>query len=445
MATAKGLELARKLWGWEPHSDSQREWLLCQTPIKVGAAGRRWGKSESMGVDIPLFALEQPHSLQIVVAPTDDQTKIIMQEVSRRLHAVPGLSSCFTERFAPYHTIRFKDAGGLLAPTTITARTAGPTGRGLRGHKAHRVIMDEAAYIPGHVRDNVIGPLLADYDGQLVQISSPCGRNHFHRDWLLGQDPAQDRYRSFQFPTSSNPYIPRSYLEHEERNRPRSVWLQEYMAQFLEGEGLVFRRVKEAAVAPWPVAVYPGQFVMGVDWGRSIDFTVLVVIDIQTRAVVDIDRFNQVGWSFQRQRLVNMILKWSVLSVLAEENSIGNPNIEALQLEGWPVAGWTATHATKTAMIERLALDIEIRVCTFPEDPVLLAELQAYAMRKTLTGMITYSAPEGMHDDTVVALGLANLAVSQPLPNWSSGGVREFDQAVSSGLPQVSGGLRLGI
>jgi hypothetical protein len=40
-------------------------------------------------------------------------------------------------------------------------------------------------------------------------------------------------------------------------------------------------------------------------------------------------------------------------------------------------------------------------------DDTLISELQAYEMGTLPSGLIRYSAPEGMHDDCVMALALA--------------------------------------
>jgi hypothetical protein len=90
MTRIRGLEFAKLAWNWEPHSPGQRDWILCNARIKVAACGRRWGKSESTAIDIALYAAEHSGTTQIVVAPTHDQTTIILDEVRRRLHQVVG-------------------------------------------------------------------------------------------------------------------------------------------------------------------------------------------------------------------------------------------------------------------------------------------------------------------------------------------------------------------
>lgn len=414
MASEKAIELAKRLWDWEPHSDGQREWLLCDAKVKVGACGRRWGKSESMAVDIVLYALENPGHIQMLIAPTDDQTSIIMDDVERRVYAVPGLARCFNHRKSPYTEIAFKDGGGLQTGTTIMARTAGTTGKGLRGRKAHRVITDEAAFVSDKIMQQVVGPLLADYDGQLVEVSTPQGRNHFFDSFTRGQDPKQPRYRSFRFPTSANPYIPRAYLENEKQTKPERTFGQEYLAEFLDGEGAVFRKVEKAATAEPPSLPIAGhQYLFGVDWARSHDFTVIVVIDMTARKMVHIERMNQVDFALQRLRLTALYERYRPVTVIAESNSIGMPNIELLVSEGMTVYPFLTTNASKAAIIDALVLALEQETLGLLNDPVLLGELLAYEGKKLPSGLIRYGAPEGMHDDCVIALALAVWGMSE--------------------------------
>jgi hypothetical protein len=57
-------------------------------------------------------------------------------------------------------------------------------------------------------------------------------------------------------------------------------------------------------------------------------------------------------------------------------------------------------------------LAFENREITILNDPVTIGELQAYEMETLASGMIRFGAPEGAHDDCVMALGLAWYAAS---------------------------------
>lgn len=413
MATDIALDVANRLWNWRPHSDGQREWILSQAPIKVASCGRRWGKSESTAIDCALFSLERPGSIQIVMAPTSDQTRIIMEEVSRRLHGCPGLSGCIIERKTPHHTIRFRDGGKDRQPTTITARTLGLTGSGLRGHKCHRAIIDEAAFVPAGIIERVVFPMLADYDGQLVMVSTPNGRDLFWRIWQEGQDWEQSRVRSFRFPSSSNPYISQAFLENERISRPERIWRAEYEAAFIEDGGQVFRRVREAVRADDPVRGIGHSYVAGVDWGRTNDFTVVTVMDALTHEVMAIDRFNQVDYSLQLARLQGVFNQWQMTTIVAEANSMGQPLVEQLMRLGLPVQPFTTSNASKAQVIESLALELEQGLVVLPNYEPLLLELEAFGMERLPSGLIRYSAPDGIHDDCVMSLALALYACGQ--------------------------------
>ena len=87
---------------------------------------------------------------------------------------------------------------------------------------------------------------------------------------------------------------------------------------------------------------------------------------------------------------------------------MGTPIIEDLQRAGLPVYPFTTTNATKAAIIDALSLAFERGTLTILPDEVLVGELQAYTSERLPSGLTRYSAPQGMHDDTVIALALAN-------------------------------------
>ncbi len=177
--------------------------------------------------------------------------------------------------------------------------------------------------------------------------------------------------------------------------------------EYLLEEPGPFRRVRECAVLE-KAQPYEGTFYAGLDWAMSNDFTVITVLDANTRKVVDQDRFNKIDWSFQRSRVKAMADKWKVTRIIAERNSIGGPNIEALQREGLPVQAFDTTATSKPPLIESLALAFERGEIQILNDPVTLGELEAYErIVSPTTGRSSYNAPHGWHDDTVISLALA--------------------------------------
>lgn len=285
----------------------------------------------------------------------------------------------------------------------------------LRGVGLDYLVVDEAAYVAEEAWTAALRPALTDRKGSALLISTPRGRNWFWRLYLRGQDPNHLDWRSWRFSTGANPYIDSSEVVDAEMLLPARIFRQEYLAEFLEGGGAVFRKVREAATAPAHPTPQPDHaYVMGCDWGRRDDFTALAVLDVTTRHLVALDRFTLIEWALQRERLVALARRWGVEQILAEANAMGEPNIEALRREGLPIAGFWVTAKSKQPLIESLSLAVETGELALLPDEVLLGELEAYTYTMLPSGRVRYHAPSGLHDDTVIALALAWRAASAP-------------------------------
>lgn len=277
-----------------------------------------------------------------------------------------------------------------------------------RGRRYARIVADEAAQMSGLWRafHAVLRPTLTDYVGDAWFLSTPLGRNDF---WTLYQTATSDPdWRSWQMPSEVNAAVNTpAELAAMQRTMPERTFSQEILAQFLEDGGAVFRHVRRAATAVEADPVDEHVYVFGVDWGKSEDFTVVAVIDATAHTMVAMDRFNQIDYSFQRGRLAVLADRYKPEAIIAESNSMGEPIIEQLRADDYPVRGFTTTNATKAKIIEGLALAFERGDLAILSDDVLIAELEAYTMERTPSGLTRYTAPEGLHDDTVMALALA--------------------------------------
>ncbi len=278
----------------------------------------------------------------------------------------------------------------------------------LRGEGLNLAVLDEAAFIEPRVWPEIIRPMLVTTRGRAFFLSTPFGRNWFYDLFRIGMDPEEPEWASFRFKTGDNRLIDPAELESIRRQTSQQVWETEYLAHFSDDRGAVFRGIS-AAVRPQSYeARHPEhRYVIGVDWGRNLDYTAIAVIDASDRRMVALDRFNQVGWSLQRGRLANIADYWRPQVIWAEANSVGEPNIEALLAEGLPVRSFHTTARSKSPLIESLALAIERSALGLLDDPILLGELASFAQERLPGGGYRYGAPAGYHDDTVIATALA--------------------------------------
>jgi hypothetical protein len=295
-----------------------------------------------------------------------------------------------------------------------------------RGRKYARLIVDEAAMVLGllSIWNLALRPTLMDLGGDAWFLSTPKGLNDFYTLYQRGQDPLEADWQSWQMPTAANPFIQPQEIEAARLSMPEREYSQEILAVFLNLTGLgVFRGV-DAVARLQPEPPQPGhQYVMGVDWGRSGDFTVFSIFDATLMQQVALDRMTEISYDLQVGRLYRWVDLYHPRLIVAEANSMGGPLVERLQ-RGYqplvgkpqpalPVYGWTATNATKGAAVESLALAIENGAITLLDDPVQAGELKAFESSRTQTGMVRYSAPDGLHDDTVTGLYLAHLGAAQ--------------------------------
>jgi len=286
-----------------------------------------------------------------------------------------------------------------------------------RGRRYKRVAINEAAQIPDlqDAWERAIRPTLTDYSGDAWFSSTPRGHNFYWTLWQRGQDrQAFPEWISWRYPTSANPFISRVEIDAAKEELPERVFAQEYLADFIENEGAVFRNIAACMHAqPTEPSVHKDHsVVIGADWGKQDDFTALSVLCLTCKQEVAHDRFTIIDYAFQRQRLVVIATRWGAEIVVAERNAMGDPIIEELgrdpALDNCKIVPFVTLPSTKPQLIENLSLAFERTTVQWIADPVWTSELEAYERKMSpITGRSTYSAPAGMHDDTVIARALA--------------------------------------
>lgn len=363
------------------------------------AAGRRYGKSRLASLWCIVGALQGQRAWWVF--PSYPMAAVGWRMLKRLAVQIPGATMREVDRLIEF------PSGGI-----VQIRSA-DNPNSLRGESLDRLVMDEAAFMREEAWTEALRPTLSDRRGRAVFISTPKGRNWFWRAWQLGQGDDPD-WHSWQFPTVSNPHIDPAEVEAARRNLPERIFAQEYLAEFIEDGGGVFRRVMEAATAEQEDGAQErDEYLIGVDWGKLNDFTCLAVLNTTRRRLVYLDRFNQIDYAVQLDRLGTLYHRFRPTSIIAERNSMGEPLIEQLRRLGFPVQAFQTTNTSKTAAIEGLALAFEQGALSIINDPILVGELLAYEMERLPGGLIRYGAPDGMHDDTVMALALAWAGVGQ--------------------------------
>jgi hypothetical protein len=257
--------------------------------------------------------------------------------------------------------------------------------------------------------DEVGAPMLLDNNGDAVFIFTPKRKNHAFHLYGRALGDTAGRWAAFRFTSHDNPYLSAEALAEITADMSEDAYRQEILAEFLDHDGAVFRNLAACMAASLQAdpAAHRGHYiVMGADWGKQADFTALSVGCADCKVELARDRFNQIDYAVQRARLAALAERWQVGTILAESNSMGDPIIEQLQRDGLTVVAFMTTATSKPPLVENLALIFERALWQFQPDAIWTTELEAYERKVSALGRSSYSAPAGMHDDTVMARAL---------------------------------------
>jgi len=396
-------ELAKRsrevVWNFDPHA-GQQPVLACDKRYIIVDCGRRWGKS--------LLAVRWAVDEAL---RTQGKVWLCGPTYATAMRALYGQLIAQLPR--PYRKV------------TASARRIDLTGGGvievvsldnpdnLRGEGLAAAVIDEAAFTTDYAVEQVIRPMLLQTQGRLLAISTPNGRKGwFYRWWLRGQstDAQDQRYWSVQAPSWTNPFIPEEEWDELRANTPENVFAQEYGAEFVDSTSQVFRNVQIAATAQRRHLVEVGEYFVGIDFARSGDYTVVSVLqklDGGRAKQVEMERWHRIDDLAQVARIEAIIDRFKPRKVLAEKNSFGAVSIALLQRKGVAAEGFNTSGSSKGPLIQQLAGAFEFRNIDLLDDAVQTNELLSYERNETANMTVTYNAPAGYHDDTVIALALA--------------------------------------
>ena len=179
---------------------------------------------------------------------------------------------------------------------------------------------------------------------------------------------------------------------------PENVFKELYLAEPSEDGGNPFgQEAIQSCIAPLSSR---SPVLYGIDLAKSVDYTVAIGLDEQDR-VCSFERF-QAPWEETVKRLTNLI---GYVPAVVDSTGVGDPIVERLQRDLPNITGFNFSSSSKQKLMEGLALAIQTQAIYYPEGAIV-SELDAFAYEYTRTG-VKYSAPQGLHDDCVMALALA--------------------------------------
>ncbi|MEN6604781.1 MAG: terminase family protein, partial [Bryobacteraceae bacterium] len=229
--------------------------------FNVLACGRRWGKTK-LGIDRLIHA-----ALEGKPVAWFSPTYRLLSDAWRELQTT--LRPIIVRNFESEYRLELR-SGGPVEAWSLDNPDSG------RGRAYATVVIDEAAQVVDLDRawQENIRPMLTDFKGAAWFLSTPKGtNNYFHTLYQKGNGALGSSWRSWQMPTSSNPYIDPTEIAAAKEDLADIAFSQEYLAQFVSWVGAVFRKIRDAVTTTPTVGK---AAVIGVDWGRTTDHTVFI-------------------------------------------------------------------------------------------------------------------------------------------------------------------------
>jgi hypothetical protein len=199
--------------------------------FKVVVAGRRWGKTQLSKTSI-IRKARIPKQLIWYVAPTYNMARGIMWH--ELLDSIPA------KWIRSKHETRLEIE--LVNGTRIELKGADKPDT-LRGRGIHYLVIDEAQDIKHETWVRVLRPTLAQTLGDALIIGTPKAFNWLYELYMRGQKTKnrdKKRWWSWQFPTITSPFIPKSEIEAAKADMDEKSFRQEFEASFETMSGRVY-------------------------------------------------------------------------------------------------------------------------------------------------------------------------------------------------------------
>lgn len=381
--------------------DGQQMVVDDPSPYKVVMCGRRWGKTLT-GVSVACEGVVRGEKWGWFSPSYKFST-----EVWRELLSI--LSPVIRSKNAQEYRIETMN-GGVIEIWTLQGVSANDVAR---GRQYRGVVIDEAGIIENltDVYNAAIKPALTvikdDLNsnepdpppGTALFLGTPKGRRHGFVQLFARGEVGENGWKSFKAKTIDNPYIPPEEVENARRELPDAVFRQEYEAEPSD-DGLNPFGLQELARAVQPASTKP-TVCYGVDLARANDWTVLVGLD-QWGRWTSYDRW-QAPWTETKQKIKRLA---ESAPCLVDGTGVGDAIFDDLSASGMNVHKFTFHVASKRELVQRLIAKFAASAVTIAEG-IPYTEFKAFEVSYTSQGKVRYTSPNGVHDDSIMAWGLA--------------------------------------
>lgn len=369
-----------------------KEAILDESSIVCVKAGRRTGKTYNFALWLIIKLDGKPNSKGLWL---DTKHSNIDKYITRYFQPILAKMNLWSEcnynqqkKILTLHNGSYIDFGSAERPELM------------EGFDYDYAVLNEGGIIfkKQSLWNNTLLPMLKNAQTRI--IGTPKGNNTFKELYM--------RYPHYSYSAYDSPFWTEAEIEEAKSAMTQEAFRQEILAEFIEGAGAVFRNIYECSGGELLEGPADGRYVLAADLAKHQDFTVILIGDSQKKEVVYFERFNQIDWGLQKARIISAYHKFNCRQGIIDSTGVGDSIYDDLVNSGLNIEGFKFTSTTKQELVQNLSVAMDKLDITYPPIEILLDELSIYAYEQRADGRFRYSAPEGFHDDTVMALALIN-------------------------------------
>jgi len=370
-------------------------------------ATTRAGKTLILALTSILYALKYPNSRILIIAPTYDQAKIMMNYIIQHLFDNDFLLSQIANRDLRTEVSKQKITFNNMS--TIEIFSAQGEAERLMGIGGDLIIVDESALVSDEVfRTRILRMLGDNPDSILIEIGNPIHLNHFYEHWndknfykihISWQDCVREGR------------LTKEFVEEQKRNLTEWEFKMLYDAEFVDvGEENIFRVSWIERAKNNNFIFDKKEYICGVDVARyGKDETVITILstDGERYKIEKIINFTKSDITTICGTLINLNKQYNFKHIVVDDVGIGAGVTDFLREQNINVYPFNAGSKPynpqrfdnlKSETVWRLKDLFENNLIQIMENKKLILQLLAWKLKITSLGKIKIVDPDDSPD-----------------------------------------------
>ena len=418
---------------WLTQAPEHQKLLRDVSSKQVAVCGRGWGKSRVFSRKNLWLLYTKPKIESLIVSSTQRQSMIMFDYCYSTIMSNPLLREMVQRPGTTHTIIKLKPPlGGRLVALPCSKDK-------LRGYHPDYIFIDEASIVPSEMITSEIMMMLTKPKASLIMGGTPMGSDHVFRKAFLDSK----RYSVHHYASYQSPLVSETQLDEWKEVMTREEWQREVEAMWVESTHTFFSMdlivgcvdpdlgASDAYIEDMEKAKpeqLRGQFYAGLDLGKQIDYSVLVIVQRFEGGEVKLVHKRQLPLGTNYPQVIGYVARASQIfhfeRINVDKGGIGDAIVDELRKANiYGVEGIFFTDTEKENMLNTLKLFMEKRMLKITaDDKALIAQINEqqyeYLQPKTAQERIhlKFWHPQGKHDDQLMALALACRAASRAAP-----------------------------